>query len=533
MNKKILYSILSGVLFSLAWTQFGLGWMLLVAFLPLLFVEEELFQNKKEKQSINAFYYAYITFFTWNLISTWWVTNSTIFGGVTAVVLNSLWYAVLFWLFHFIKRRAGKHTGYSALIFLWLAFESIYINGEISWVWLVLGNGFSNNTGLIQWYEYTGTLGGSLWVLLANILIFNFIQHIIKFKTLYGQYTFSLVLLFVLIAPIITSQIILNNYQEQDDPISFSIVQPNIDPYTDKFSGMSQKEQLDKMLGLIETKGDLQSDFFVLPETAIDNVWENSFYDYENIVRIQEFMNSYPTSSIILGATTRYLFEDGGSTTTSRTFPPEPSLQYDIYNTALQIGKDDELQKYHKSKLVIGVEMTPYPLFFNIFKDYIIDLGGTTGNLGSQETRGVFSNSKNNAVAAPIICYESIYGEFVTGYTREGANVLFIITNDAWWGDTPGYHQHLSFAKLRAIENRRSIVRCANTGISAIINQKGKIEQHTEYWVEDVLNGEVNLNSKVTYFSQNGDFIGRISKFISILLLLSVSVSLLRKNKSL
>ena len=170
MKKRILYSILSGVLFSLAWTQWGMAWSLFVAFIPLLFVEEELYQKREQYKSKSIFKYAYLTFFTWNLISTWWVSNSTLGGGIAAVVLNSLWYAVLFWIFHIIKRSAGKHTGYSALIFFWLAFENIYINGEISWVWLVLGNGFANNTGLIQWYEYTGALGGSLWILLSNIL---------------------------------------------------------------------------------------------------------------------------------------------------------------------------------------------------------------------------------------------------------------------------------------------------------------------------------------------------------------------------
>jgi len=531
MKRNLLYAILSGVLFSLAWTQWGMGWTLLFAFIPLLFIEEDIYQKRAELRSINIFYYAYLAFFTWNLISTWWVSLSTIGGGIVAVVLNSLWYALLFWLFHIIRRKAGKHTAYSALIFLWLAFESVYINGEISWVWLVLGNGFANNTGLIQWYEYTGALGGSLWVLLVNVLLFNFIQHIIKYKTIYGQYIFSFVLLFVIFAPIATSQVILNQYQEKKNPISVALVQPNIDPYNDKFGGMSQAEQLGKMLNLIEEKGNAKSDFFVLPETAINRVLENNFYSSPAIQEISTFMKSYPKTSIVFGASTSYIFEDGSKTKTSRIYPPNPELNYDIYNSALQINTTDKIQKYHKSKLVIGVEMMPYPSLFNlVFNENVINLGGITSNHGTQETRGVFSNSINKTKLAPVVCYESIYGEFVTGYMREGANVIFIITNDAWWGDTPGYHQHLSFAKLRAIENRRSIARCANTGISAIINQKGEIEKQTEYWVEDVLNGTVNLNNEMTYFSINGDFIGRISKFLSLLILLSIGVGMLRKK---
>lgn len=532
MKKRILLAILSGILFSLAWTQWGLGLSLLVAFIPLLFIEEEIYQLRTEKRSIQIFYYAYLSFFTWNLLSTWWVSNSTLFGGVTAVVLNSLFYAVLFWLFHVIKRKMGPHTGYSSLIILWLAFETVYINGEISWVWLILGNGFANNTELIQWYEYTGALGGSLWILLINIFVFNFIQHLMKYKTLYGQYIFTGVLLFTLLFPIITSKVILNRYEEKNDPISVSIVQPNIDPFFDKFSGMSQDQQMNKMFRLIEEHGDKNADFIILPETAVEKIWENDFYESRNIARIQAFVNQRPQSSMVFGATTRYLYTDGSQTATSRIYRPQPELQYDVFNTALQMNYADSLQKYHKSKLVIGAEMTPYPAIFNIFKDYVLDLGGISGNLGKQDFRSVFINSNNKAKVAPVVCYESIYGEFVTDYVKAGANVIFIITNDAWWGDTPGYRQHLSFAKLRAIECRRSIARSANTGISAIINQKGEIEEHTDYWVEDVLNGEVNLNNETTYYVQNGDFIGRIAKFLTFLLLLSFGISYLRHKKS-
>jgi apolipoprotein N-acyltransferase len=224
-------------------------------------------------------------------------------------------------------------------------------------------------------------------------------------------------------------------------------------------------------------------------------------------------MQQYPKTSLITGATTVYIYPKGEKSETSRK--NREGFYYDYFNTALQINARDSLQKYHKSKLVIGVEMMPYPTFFRLFENFIISLGGTSGTLGTQKERSVFKNSQNKACIAPAVCYESIYGEFMTEFIKKGANVIFVITNDAWWGDTPGYKQHLSYSKLRAIENRRSIVRCANTGISAIINQKGEIEKQTEYWKEDVLNGSINLNEKISFYSENGDFIGRIALFIS------------------
>jgi len=514
-KKHFIYLILSGILLSLAWTTWGMAWTLFVALVPLFYIEDKISTSIPKNNRI-IFSYAYIVFFVWNLITTWWVSNSTLGGGIAAVVLNSLFYTILFTFFHRIKKKVKNNSIYFLFLVFWLAWEYFYINGEISWVWLVLGNGFANNTSWIQWYEYTGTLGGSLWVLLVNVLVYLSIKKAAKhfFK---NAYFFLALGIFIL--PIIFSEYLKYTYQEEKNPISFAIVQPNIDPYTEKFSAMPSDKQLEKMLSLIREKAAKNVDFFVLPETAIeDNIIENDFTLSKNIRTVQKFMLQYPNTSLITGATTIYIYPKNKKSETARKY--SNGYYYDYFNTALQINKRDSLQKYHKSKLVIGVEMMPYPSFFRLFENFIISLGGTSGTLGTQKERSVFRNSQNKACVAPAVCYESIYGEFMTEFIQKGANVIFVITNDAWWGDTPGYKQHFSYSKLRAIENRRSIVRCANTGISAIINQKGEVEKHTEYWKEDVLNGSVNLNEKLTFYSQNGDYIGRIALFISYFWLL-------------
>ncbi len=122
------------------------------------------------------------------------------------------------------------------------------------------------------------------------------------------------------------------------------------------------------------------------------------------------------------------------------------------------------------------------------------------------------------------VCYESVYGEYYTDYIRKGARAMTIITNDAWWGDTPGYRQHLSYASLRAIETRRAIARCANTGISAIISPSGEIVSETQWWTPAVLEGRIPLRDDMTFFVVHGDITGRICTFLSILLLLALIV---------
>ena len=179
---------------------------------------------------------------------------------------------------------------------------------------------------------------------------------------------------------------------------------------------------------------------------------------------------------------------------------------------------------------MVGVENLPYKNILRpLIGDYLIDLGGTVASRVTQDSRTNFFNEKIKTKAAPIICYEAVYGEFVTNYVKSGANFLSIITNDAWWGNTEGHKQLLSLSKLRAIENRRDIVRSANTGISAIINSKGEIISKLYYGIEGVIEGKVSSQEKLTFYSKYGDLIFRWS-FLLIIILSLISISNLIKK---
>jgi apolipoprotein N-acyltransferase len=201
----------------------------------------------------------------------------------------------------------------------------------------------------------------------------------------------------------------------------------------------------------------------------------------------------------------------------------------DFYNAALFINKSPGFQKYYKSKLVVGIENLPYksilePLLGNV----MLDLGGTISTKTTQKERSVFVANDGTKVA-PIICYESVYGEYVTGYVKNKADFLAIITNDAWWNETQGHKQHLTFASMRAIETRRDVARSANTGISAFINQRGDIVSRTKYGEKIALAGKVHLNTTMTFYVLCGDFIAYIAAFF--LCLLAVFI-LIKKRKA-
>ena len=121
-----------------------------------------------------------------------------------------------------------------------------------------------------------------------------------------------------------------------------------------------------------------------------------------------------------------------------------------------------------------------------------------------------------------IICYESVYGEFVTEYVQKGAGYLFVITNDGWWGNTPGHRQHNSLSSIRAVETRRSIARSANTGISSFINQRGDVLQELTWWKRGALKQDLNYNTKLTFYVKHGDYIGRTAFYLGWFQLASV-----------
>ena len=205
---------------------------------------------------------------------------------------------------------------------------------------------------------------------------------------------------------------------------------------------------------------------------------------------------------------------------------------YYAYNTAFQLDTGANIQIHHKSKLTPGVETMPSWGFLKPIEKMAVNLGGTIGTLGAEDHPVIFTDSEN-IQTAPIICYESVYGEFVVKTIRKGAGLIFVITNDGWWGNTPGYKQHFLFSVLRAIETRRSIACSANTGISAFIDQRGDVFQRTAWWEPAVIRQKINVNDEITYYVKNGDYIARISAFVSALvLIISFVQGFLKKKKT-
>ena len=521
-----LASILSAFLLTIAWPTNGYAVPIFFAFVPIFIVQEWMLKQP----SVYFFVFSFLCFLLWNLFTTWWIYNASIGGAVMAILANSILMALVFSIFHSIKKQLNASV--FIVIPLWLAFEYLHLNWDISWPWLTLGNVFSENHKWIQWYEFTGVLGGSFWILLINCVVYNWIVS--ASKKLASQWAAIAILL--LVAPLVFSFYLYEKYakHESNDSIQVSIIQPNIDPYNEKFGGLSNLDQLNKLVVLAKPTLDSTTDYLIAPETAIaSNIWENKLASSPEVNSLKLFLENYPKLKLIIGASTAKAYTtDEKVSETARKFTDEDAY-YDAYNTAIQIDNTANIQIYHKSKLVPGVEKIPFPILFKPLEKVAIDLGGTSGSLGIQGDRTVFLASNSKSKIAPVICYESIYGEFVSQYVKNGANFIFIITNDGWWGDTPGYRQHFSYAKLRAIETRRYIARSANTGTSGIINSRGDCLSKTNYWTEAFLKGTLLSGTELTFYVRHGDYLGWFSALASLGLLLFYFIQKITKPEKL
>lgn len=532
MFKNLGLALLTSLLLWLAWPEGGFAVFLFVALIPILLLERRLDKSEGKRLSLKLFTYSFISFGLWNLITLWWLFNAHWSGVVAAIIINGTGMGLVMVLFRYIKSKLGAQRAYISLPFLWICFESLHKYWDFSFPWLFLGNGLAEQVKWIQWYEWLGVFGGTLWLWVINLLGFwiinSFLKHK-KWKPLVGQTVMWIGLSILL--PILLSTYRYNHYTEKGEKASIVVTQPNFNTYTEKFE-LSDYDQFDKFRYLALTKLDSSIDFLIGPETMLPSgMNENTFENNKSIAGLKELVRLYPKLNILVGASTAKYYKADSKTWTSR-----PSLYsdkyYDLFNTALFVNASDSIALYHKSKLVAGVEMMPLTrLLRPVLGDLVRTMGGTSGTLAIQKERENFQSLDGKFSVAPNICWESDFGEYTSEHIRKGANLIFIITNDDWWNDSEGHRQHLHYARLRAIENRRSIARSANTGTSCFINQRGDIFQPQPYRQDGVIQQELHANTTLTYYARSGDVISRLSLFMAAFFMLYSRVNGFLKSK--
>jgi apolipoprotein N-acyltransferase len=503
-----LLAIFSGLFLGLAWFEH----FSILVFLGFALLIE--FEQQSNQLSWGRFFaFVFLSMLIWNVVAIWWLWNASGTTTLAAWGLNALFMTLPFLAFRHIKKSTHDHFGNFALIVCWLAFEYLHIHWDFSWIWLLVGNCFMSAPQWVQWYEYTGVGGGTLWVLVVAILLQ---------KTLFeaNPPVLSLSLLFGL--PLLASYLMWWNYQDQGPKAEIALIQPNFDPYTQKFeynaklgdynpNPVPYSAQLDTFLSLSKRAVGEKTQFLLYPETSLHSGFDEAApLNFKDIERCSRFLAARPDVALVAGVDCYRFFDPAPSRPSIRKTPD--GYSYEAYNAALFMPDSQNTQIYHKSKLVIGVETIPFAPVLGLL---MLNMGGQSGGLGkSLEGPVVFSHHIGTRIA-PVICYESVYGQYVGEFVQKGAQFIGVITNDGWWGNTPGHRQHLDFSRLRAIETRRYVARAANTGVTCFINARGEMLQSLAYEQTGYLRGEVRLSDEKTFYVQHGDYLARVSAFLA------------------
>ena len=517
-NKDILLGLLSGILLGLSYPPIPLPFLSFVSFIPFLIVIE----RRETLLSINRF--AYFTLFFFNLITLYWVGSWTkeadtflMISGAALLFFNPLFYLIITTLYHFSKKSFGKNIALFLFPFYWVSFEFLYSLTDLRFPWLTLGNSTPYFKLFIQISDIVGVYGLSLTILFVNIFLYLSIKEFKSNKKLNYKYLSTALIIFLLV--IAYGFIRINNFQESNKKIKVGLVQPNLNPWS-KWQAGNLDTQLDIYIKLSEqaiTKG---AKLIVWPESALPVYLLSGNYDFE-VNKIHQFVSS--NNIFLMTGMPDANFYVNKSEAPKDAKVTRSGTSYTSYNSILLFKPNlSKVEKYGKIKLVPFGEHVPFVEQLPFLGDFIKwEVGISSWNVGKDQV--VFDvGEMNDSIVkiAGVVCIESIYPEFVAEFIQKGADLITVVTNDSWYGYSSGPFQHKEISVLRAVENRKSVIRAANGGISCIIDPLGNTLASTKLYTRDILVGDVIINEGQTFYSRFPWIFPLLSSLISIVTIL-------------
>lgn len=487
---KIIAAILSGFLLTASFPRTNIFWLAWFALVPLLVS----IRNVSLKGS---FYLGLVTGLTHYLTLMYWLAGTMktyghlpLFLALLILILLATYLALYLAVFSAILSGLPSKPAICLVMIpvLWVSLEYIRSFLFTGFPWELIGNSQYNYLHLIQISDILGVYGISFLIALSNAVIFQVFlwltgrnwQGTKITKNLVAESLFAFALIFALVWLYGTWRIhSIDELMAASPSARVTIVQGNIDQaikWDPAFQEITTKKYIKLSLSAKEHKPDL----VVWPETA------TPFYFYNNI----ELSNMVQKGVKDTGA--NFLI---GSPSFDRN---DNIIEY--YNSAYLLGSDGKpLGRYDKVHLVPFGEYVP----FNKLLPFI---GKMVKNIGDFRPgqKGTVIKWDNYRLGVQI-CFEIIFPNLARAVVKNKAALLVNITNDAWYGRTSAPYQHFSMAVFRAIENRRSLVRSANTGISGFIDPNGRIIAATNIFEDAVMTHSVPLIQKTTFYTRWGD----------------------------
>ena len=501
-NNSWTLSITAGILLGLSYPPIPLPFLVFLAFF-LIFRIIDLSDSARE-----AAYKVYPAFLIWNIITTYWLVMATIAGGVAAILANAAVMTLPVMFQH--KVQHSKMSGWLIALLqtaFWLSYEYLHHLWDLAWPWLVVGNAWANVPSLVQYISVTGYWGISFWVILTTALAYQYLQKP-------RQSTKVALICILLLFPAWSISIsFLGSETDHEQTHEAVVVQPNFDSYKPNGGFNSAQQANNHLLSLTDSVITENTQLIVWPENAVQNKIFNiegyrGFSDRTKN-RLKNYAQKHD-ATLITGAT---FFEFYRDSIPALTYKNKRGA-YLPFNAALGFYPDKPMEAYRKHNLVPIVERIPFVHFLNAVDVF----GWVNWNQIQGYGKGYHPDqfSVNGTATPALICYDSVFPNWILNYVRNGAGYLTIITNDGWWGNTSGHEQHFAYARLRAIEFDRWIVRSANNGISGIITPDGSVKVETPYWKTTAFTYDVPVLTSKTLYTRFGDWLPYLMMALSI-----------------
>ena len=502
-NRAGLLAMASGVLIALSFPNSGLSFLAWIALVPLLIALEGTPPRAAFRLGFTCGLCAYAGILYWiNVV----ITDYGHLPWAVSIVLYLIlvaWLA-LFYGFSTLIARAGELVGIKtafSLPVVWVAgdlLRSFLMTGA---PWAMLGHSQYRTLPLIQIADISGVFGITLLIVLANVVLYRALRAVSGAGVPYPVKS-ALVLLILFMATLFYGFSRLNDGTSASDrPLRVALVQGNI-PQDVKWSPAFQDTTISIYERLTREAAKNGVDLVVWPESAVPFFFQD---EPQQADRIRGLARELSTS-LIIGSPAHEL-RDGKRVFLNSAFMITPSGETS--------GRSDKIH------LVPFGEYVPLGRFFPFISKLVVGIGDFSP--GEQAVPLVVGQTQ----VGTMICAEAVFPELGRAYVNNGARILANITNDAWFGRTSAPYQHLSIATFRAVETRTPMVRAANTGVSAIIDQNGHISSMTGLFTEGFRVGEVRAGSGDSIYLRLGDTVA----WLCVLLTAAIAVLAWFKRK--
>ena len=524
IRKDRLLLVLSGVLMGIGFPPFPFPFSLLlfVGLIPYFIVIEK-------KQTLGEINRAtYLTFFIFTIITLYWVGSwqkqadpFLMIAGTALMFVNPLFFLIPSTLLYLARKSfPGRNVLFLFPLF-WVTYEYLYMLTDLSFPWLTLGNGLAHFVVFIQIADVIGSVGISVIIIYINIFLY---RAYINYKTNKRRFTVNLSSAFLIFVFVLSYGVYkYSTFKISKSTIKVGLIQPDLDPWA-KWQGGNLFKLTDLYLDLSRQAANKGARLIVWPETALP-IFLLDGSNQAVLDTIYKFINRNNVYLLTGMPDVKYYFK-GDKIPQDAVEGNNGAFYYTTYNGILLLSPNSSrIQRYGKMKLVPFGERVPFVDTFPALGKIIKWGVGISGwNVGKDTTDFKIPASaadsdytkKDSISIDGLVCYESIFPYFVTSFIRRGAKIITVVTNDSWYGNSSGPYQHKEISVLRAIENRRTVIRAANGGISCIIDPLGRTIVESKFYTKTYIVGDVHLENVETFFTKHPLIVPVISSGISL-----------------